>query len=388
MRTLILVTLLILFNKKIEEAEKLLKAGKTKEAISLYKDGLKDLKGIQKIKKEIELSDILIREENYGEALNLIIDLENKVREFSLIYPEILYRKGILYEKIGNLKEAQKIYERIVLNYKKSNVYKKASERMDNIFDLLSKDFIATFGPISITHKEFEEFTEGIPPYARPSPSDTHAVKRILDRLIYSKLLYLEALNEKLDLKEDFKKNIERARERILADLYVRKVNENIEVSEKEIKEYYSQNRENFKIPDRWDLRRIEVKAENEAREILKKIKKGEKFDELAKNFSLAPDASNGGLITNFTEKSYPEEFVKPLKTMKEGDVKGPIKLKNENFAIIKLEKFKRGEYRKMDEVRMQIENKLKNEKINKFWSKWKEDMYKKYNVKIYLENE
>ncbi len=388
MKTLILFTLLIAFNKKIEEAEKLLKAGKTKEAISLYKEGLKDLKGIQKIKKEIELSDILISEGNYGEALNLIMDLENKVSEFSLIYPEILYRKGILYEKMENLAEAQKIYERIVLNYKKSNVYKKASERMDNIFDLLSKDFIATFGTLSITYKEFNEFVENIPPYARPSPSDTHAVKRTLDRLIYSKLLYLEALDEKLDLTEDFKKNIERARERILADLYFRKINENIKVSEMEIKEYYSQNRENFKIPDRWDLRRIEVKTENEAKEILKKIKSGEKFEELAENFSLAPDAKSGGLITNFTEKSYPEEFLKPLKSMKEGDIKGPIKLRNGNFAIIKMEKFKRGGYRKMDEVRMQIENILKNEKINKFWSKWKEDMYKKYNVKIYLKNE
>ncbi|MEO0254537.1 MAG: peptidyl-prolyl cis-trans isomerase [candidate division WOR-3 bacterium] len=388
MKTLILISLLITFNKKIEEAEKLIKAGKTKEAISLYREGIKDLKGNKKIKKEIEFFDILIREENYEEALSLIIDLENKVSEFSSIYPEILYRKAFLYEKMGNLQEAQRIYEKIVLNYKKSRVYKMASDRMESIFDLLSKDFVATFGPLSITYKEFNEFLENIPPYARPSPSDTNAIKRTLERLIYIKLLYLEALAEGLDLTEEFRNNLEKAKERILADLYMKKKNENIEVSEKEIREYYIKNRENYKIPDRWDLRRIEVKTENEASEILKKIKRGEKFEDLARNFSLAPDASNGGLITNFTEKSFPEEFVKPLKTMKEGDIKGPIRLKNGNFAIIKLEKIKKGEYRKMDEVKGQIESKLKNEKINKFWTKWKEEMYKKYDVKLYLKNE
>ncbi|MEO0270665.1 MAG: peptidyl-prolyl cis-trans isomerase [candidate division WOR-3 bacterium] len=388
MKTLILIGLLITFNKKIEEAEKLLKLGKTKEAISLYKEGIKDLKGIKKIKKEIEFFDILIREENYEEALNLVIDLENKVSEFSSIYPEILYRKAFLYEKMGNLQEAQRIYEKIVLNYKKSRVYKMASDRMDNIFDLLNKDFIATLGSYSITYKEFNEFIENIPPYTRPSPSDTHAVKRILERLIYIKLLYLEALSEGLDLTEDFRKNLEKAKERILVDLYTKKINENVEVSEKEIKEYYIKNRENYKIPDRWDLRRIELKTENEAMEILKKIKRGEKFEDLARNFSLAPDASNGGLITNFTEKSSPPELLKPLKTMKEGDIKGPIRLKNGNFAIIKLEKIKKGEYRKIDEVKGQIESRLKNEKINKFWTKWKEEMYKKYDVKLYLKNE
>ncbi len=388
MKTLILISLLITFNKKIEEAEKLIKAGKTKEAISLYREGIKDLKGNKKIKKEIEFFDILIREENYEEALNLVIDLENKVSEFSSIYPEILYRKAFLYEKMGNLQEAQRIYEKIVLNYKKSRVYKMASDRMESIFDLLSKDFVATFGPLSITYKEFNEFLENIPPYARPSPSDTNAIKRTLERLIYIKLLYLEALAEGLDLTEEFRNNLEKAKERILADLYMKKKNENIEVSEKEIREYYIKNRENYKIPDRWDLRRIEVKTENEASEILKKIKRGEKFEDLARNFSLAPDASNGGLITNFTEKSFPEEFVKPLKTMKEGDIKGPIRLKNGNFAIIKLEKIKKGEYRKMDEVKGQIESKLKNQKINKFWTKWKEEMYKKYDVKLYLKNE
>ncbi|MEN3044818.1 MAG: peptidyl-prolyl cis-trans isomerase [Candidatus Hydrothermales bacterium] len=380
-----LIFLVFIQIEKIEEAKKLIEAGKINDGIILYKEALSEFSGAKKIEKAIDLLDIYIRYEKFREGLSLISELERKISKYSIFYPEIQYRKALIYENLGNYLEAQKIYEMIILKYRKSKVYDDVSKKVDRIFEILSQNFLAIVGPMNITYQEFEKHLEALPIYLRPSPSDTIAVRKTLENLIISKILYLEALNEKLDLKEDFRVTLEKEKEKILANLYLKKINEGIKVKEEEIKEYYLKHREDFKIPTRWDIRRIETKNENEAREIMKKIKRGEKFEELAKKFSLAPDAENGGFIPNFTEKSLPEEFIKYLKTMREGEIKGPIKLKNGNYAILKLEKIKRGEYRKLEEVKNQIENMILKERKEKFWEKWRKGMFEKYKVKIYF---
>ncbi|MEN3046770.1 MAG: peptidyl-prolyl cis-trans isomerase [Candidatus Hydrothermales bacterium] len=380
-----LVFFILLQFLKVEEAKKLIESGRVNDGIALYKEALLELSGAKKIERALDLIDVCIRYEKFREGLSIISELEEKVSKYSTLYPEVLYRKAIIHENLGNYLEAQKIYEKIVLKYKKSKIYEDASKKMDRIFEILSQSFIASVGPINITYQEFEKYLEALPIYLKPSPSDTIAVRKTLENLIISKILYLEALNQKLDLSEDFRVNIEREKERILANLYLKKINEEIKVNEKEIKEYYIRNREDFKIPTRWDIRRIEVKTESEAVEIIRKIKGGEKFEDLARKFSIAPDAQDGGFIPNFTEKSLPEEFVKYLKTMREGETKGPIKLKNGNYAIVKLEKIKRGEYRKLEEIKNQIENIILREKREKFWEKWKKGMFEKYSVKFYF---
>ncbi len=383
----ILLTLLIITNSnlKIKEAEKLFELGKIEESITLYKKGLNELSGYKKIEETLNFIDLLIRANKYDEALNYLLDLEEKVSSFSMLYPDILYRKALIYENMGNLVDAQKIYEKIVIEYPKSEVFEDANKRMDKLFEKLNKDYIATVGSVGITYEEFQKFIEDLPPMARPSPTDTAAVKRMLKNYITWKILYFEALKQKLDLSPEFMEKKKRTIEKLLAQYFIETTSKNIKVSENEIKKYYLTHREEFKIPSRWDLRRIEVKTEKEAKELLNKLKKGEDFETLARNYSVAPDAKNGGLMKNFTERSMPREFVKFLKTMKEDEIRGPIKLKNGNFAIIKLIKAKPGEYKPLEEVKKQIEQKIRRKKSAQFWEEWRNKKLKEYDVKYYI---
>jgi len=385
MNTIFILLIIIGSNLKIKEAKKLFELGKIEESITLYERGLNKLRGYKKIEETLNFIDLLIRTERFDKALDYLLDLEEGVSRFSMLYPDILYRKALIYENMGNLIDAQKIYEKILIEYPKSKVFEYANKKMDEIFKKLIGDYIASVGSKGITYEEFNRFIEDLPPMARPSLTDTAAVKRILKNYITWKILYFEALKQKLDLSPEFTEEKKKTFEKLLAQYFIETTNKSINVSEDEIKKYYLANREEFKIPSRWDLRRIEVKREEEARELLSRLKKGENFEELAKNYSIAPDAKNGGLIKNFTEKSIPGEFVKFLKLMKEGEVRGPIKLENGNFAIIKLIKAIPGKYKSLEEVKKDIKEKIKRKKSENFWEEWRNRKLKEYEVKYYI---
>lgn len=66
--------------------------------------------------------------------------------------------------------------------------------------------------------------------------------------------------------------------------------------SQKEIDDYYTQNKSTFKRRERVLLRQIVVDDESKA-ELLKTELRTKSFEELAKKYSVAPEAKNGGLI-------------------------------------------------------------------------------------------
>ncbi len=385
MKLFLILVIITGFNARIQEAEKLAKIGRLKESIAIYEEILRQIKGYQKIKLTFNYVDVLIRNEEFGKALKEIAWLEDNVSKYSMLYPGIIYRKAFIYEKIGNLGEARELYEKIVKNYTKSKFFEDANKGLDRVYEILNKDYIATVGPLGITYSEFEKFIKRMPPFSKPSPTDTEAIKRVLDNLISWKLLYLEALDKKIDLTQEFQMRMEKNREKALANLYMEELDKRIKITEEEIKDYFAKHKEDLKILDKWDLRRIEVKTKLDAINILRELKKGKKFEELAQKYSLAPDARIGGLMRNFTEKSTPTEFVGVLKNMKENEIRGPIKLSNGNFAIIKLLKKYPGRYRTFEEARNQIIQMLKSGKRKKIWEELRKEMLKKYPVKYYF---
>lgn len=65
--------------------------------------------------------------------------------------------------------------------------------------------------------------------------------------------------------------------------------------SEKEIKGYYKSHRKSFAQSAQVRLKQIVVEKEEVAQKILKELKRGGNFSELAKKYSIAPEGKNGG---------------------------------------------------------------------------------------------
>jgi peptidyl-prolyl cis-trans isomerase SurA len=78
-------------------------------------------------------------------------------------------------------------------------------------------------------------------------------------------------------------------------------------------------------VPDGLSEAQLEP-YQTRVREIMQKIKSGEDFGNLAKEYSDASDARNGGVMGLRSETRYPPLFVAAIKDAKPGQVVGPVK--------------------------------------------------------------
>jgi parvulin-like peptidyl-prolyl isomerase len=80
--------------------------------------------------------------------------------------------------------------------------------------------------------------------------------------------------------------------------------------SDSEARSFYKENKSRFKIKQAIKIRQIVTENRLEGERIRKKVRRGQNFEELAKKYSISPDASNGG-HTGWIEKSTMDVFDK-----------------------------------------------------------------------------
>lgn len=115
------------------------------------------------------------------------------------------------------------------------------------------------------------------------------------DKLVRRTLLYQEALNRGLDRKEDILQALEKTKQDLLVMELLRQEAEKIDVTSKEIEDFYNRYKEEMREPEERQVREIVVPTEPEAREILIQLLQGADFASLAKEHSKALSAKDGG---------------------------------------------------------------------------------------------
>ena len=137
------------------------------------------------------------------------------------------------------------------------------------------------------------------------------------------------------------------------------RVAESIEIDEETLLEYYEDEKSRYLQDEQRQARHIlilagedEDAAEAEATELLERLRAGESFEELAREFSDdGGTAANGGDFGVLTESQLPGDLGAAIFSMNEGEVDGPIKT-DFGFHIVRLDKvFERGPL-PLDQVR------------------------------------
>lgn len=166
---------------------------------------------------------------------------------------------------------------------------------------------------------------------------------------------------EKLGIKEEYFKSIYK-KGMVISKL----MDESIEISDNEAKEYYMRTRDKF---DKVKARHILVKTEKEAKEIKGKLDNGEDFIELAKEKSTGPSAPNGGDLGYFTKGRMLPEFEETAFSLKEGEVSDPVKTQY-GYHIIKVEDKKVS----LEDNKEEVKDDLKNNKFTENVKKYREE--------------
>ena len=192
-----------------------------------------------------------------------------------------------------------------------------------------------------------------------------------------------EEFGEKLGLKgmtlEEWKVRLE---EKLLAEKMIRSIlHYRKEIDEKEALQYYETHLASFQVPYRVRARQIVVADGEEALQILKRLKKGESFEMLAKEKSLGPEKTNGGDLGYFSPGERPAEF-DLLFSMEVGAVSEVIKSPY-GYHIFKLEEKIEPRQVPFEEAKSGIFQELRQTKGEGEYQTWLKGLKGKVKVKI-----
>ena len=197
--------------------------------------------------------------------------------------------------------------------------------------------------------------------------------KQVLEQLVGRELVYGDAKKTGVLKSKEFKSEYAKVQERVKKELAVQLWQKNqmdkVAISNKELKNYYDKNKEEFKEKESVHARHILVKTEDEAKAIVKDVKplKGNtlksKFIELAKTKSTGPSGPKGGDLGYFAKGQMVPEFNNKVFSMKVGTVSEPVKTQF-GYHVIYLEDKRAAKNLVFTEVKSFIEQRLKMEKF------------------------
>jgi len=176
-----------------------------------------------------------------------------------------------------------------------------------------------------------------------------------------------EARKRGLDTSEDYKAQIELARQSLLIRELFANFQKKNPVTETEIKAEYDK----FVAANggkEYRARHILVDKEEEAKALLAELKKGAKFEDLAKKASKDPGSgANGGDLDWANAASYVAEFSNAMVKLDKGQMtEAPVKSQF-GYHIIRVDDVREAQLPKLEEVKQQISQQLTQAKLGKF---------------------
>jgi parvulin-like peptidyl-prolyl isomerase len=169
-------------------------------------------------------------------------------------------------------------------------------------------------------------------------------------------------------------------KEKMLIEKYRSKLVENITIEDKEVKEYYEENKDTLSRPDRVHVELLAMDKAVDADALFKRIKKGEDFEKVARE-----DGNNetSSIERRFKWTNYnvlPESIRPKLKEGKTGDILEPF-LINDKYYILKILEKRQAGKAGFDEVKNSIRKSYLQRKQQRIIDKWYEEA--KNNSKI-----
>jgi peptidyl-prolyl cis-trans isomerase D len=153
-----------------------------------------------------------------------------------------------------------------------------------------------------------------------------------------------------------------------------------VQVTADDLRGYYDQNRERYRVPEQVKVSHIWIKmplpgadgkiddkavaeAQHRADDLLKQLKGGAKFEDVAKKYSEDPGSSNvGGSLGWIGKGQMTADFEKTAFSLPKGQISDVVKTLD-GFHIIRVDDKQDAHVKPLDEVKAQIEPILKHQK-------------------------
>ena len=197
----------------------------------------------------------------------------------------------------------------------------------------------------------------------------------------FEQVLQQQGMSSVEEYKERFLNN-----SNILVNKFLQtEVYSDINISKEEAKNYYDNNKEQFKQNKRVDVSHILVEDAEKAQKLKTRIENGEEFASVAKNNSIDKQSANKGGRLGFIERGQViPQFEDAAFNLEIGEVSNVVQTQN-GYHILTVNDIEEASLKSFEEVRDQIEESLVNQKSNKKFQQYVQDLRDEANVKINL---
>ena len=219
------------------------------------------------------------------------------------------------------------------------------------------------------------------------------AKQQFLQSWLAQKILYREALEKQLAEKPEIKKLMNELVQGLLSQqLMNEQLASKINITQTDLETYYAANKDKFLAPAKAKISHILVNEEQQAKDIIKRIKNDEDFGKLAKELSQDEDTKeNRGKIDLDVIKGSDVPVIGDVKELNEKifAAEAPVLLDEpikteKGWEIVKVNSKESERQKTFDEVRQQVMMMLSNRKRQDVQQEYIRQMMDKYNVIIH----
>ena len=208
---------------------------------------------------------------------------------------------------------------------------------------------------------------------ATDSPQLREAIKK---DLIGREVLIQEADKQGIGTRPDVKNAIDNARQSIIINAMLADYIKKNPVKDAEIKAEYDKYK--AQVGDKeYHARHILVGTEDEAKQIIAKLKGGAKFEDLAKQSKDPGSAANGGDLDWASPASFVPEFSKAMTSLQKGAITETPVHSQFGWHVIKLEDVRPAKIPPFEEVKQQVAESLQQRKL----AAYREELMKKAKI-------
>ncbi len=240
------------------------------------------------------------------------------------------------------------------------------------------------------TLADFEELYEqyGLPERPRREKGREDIIysihKKIFDTILPD---YAEQKAKILEIPEVREVYDKRKEHFMVTFLYSDQVRDEISATDREVQEFYNENKDSLQTKDKRDYSIILVQTKDKADELAKLAAEGKDFSVLARKFSLDPTSKDNLGRTGLVEfGKYPEYDMVAFSLKKPGSISDPFQT-SRGWAVVRLEEIEKGELPTFEEVKSNLRKVLLEQKAEKHLNEKLEEWRKTYKIEINEEN-
>ena len=190
---------------------------------------------------------------------------------------------------------------------------------------------------------------------------------QLREEVVVREVFMQEAQRKGLDTSEEYKSQMELARQAVLIRQLFEDFRKNNPVTEEELKKAYAPLAE-ANSGSEYKVRHILVESEDAAKKVIADLKKGAKFEELAKKLSKDPGSgANGGDLDWTAPANLVPEFSEAMVKLQKGETtSAPVKT-SFGWHVIRMDDMRKMDFPPLEQIKPELERQLQQQKLQAY---------------------